>query len=126
MAGSQTLPTLDEFDISEKTGFVPERPPLPSLPPYFRKWEDAVGQLSKLLQDKQLRRVVEQLPVLEFSEKTLDGTDQWRRALVVVSFLFQGYMWQDGQAGVPDKMPSILSVPMHSVTKKFGVPLVGV
>ena len=126
MAGSQTLPTLDEFDISEKTGFVPERPPLPSLPPYFRKWEDAVGQLSKLLQDKQLRRVVEQLPVLEFSEKTLDGTDQWRRALVVVSFLFQGYMWQDGQAGVPDKMPSILSVPMHSVTKKFGVSLVGV
>ena len=126
MASSHALPTLDEFDISEKTGFVPEKPPLTSLPNHFSKWENAVGRLSKLLQEKQLRKVVEGLPVLEFSDKTLDGTDQWRRALVVVGFLFQGYMWQDGPTGLPDKMPSILSVPMLSVTKKFGVPLVGV
>lgn len=126
MANSHALPTLNGFDVSEKTGFVPDNPPLASLPPYFSKWEEAVGQLSKLLQEKQLRRAVHQLPVLEFSEKTLQGADQWRRALVVVGFLFQGYMWQDGQAGIPDKMPSILSVPMQSVTQKFGVPLVGV
>ena len=126
MANSKALSTLDEFDIKERTGFVPDEPPLASLPPYFSKWEDAVGHLSKLLQEKQLRRVVDQLPVLEFSEKTLQGTDQWRRALVVVGFLFQGYMWQDGAGGVPDKMPSILSIPMNIIGQKFGVPLVGV
>lgn len=117
---------LSDYDISEKTGFVPEEPPLASLPPYFSKWEEAAGRLSQLLGEKQLRRVVEQLPVLDFSEKTLQGTEQWQRALVVVGFLFQGYMWQDGAAGVPKAMPSVLSVPMRNVGQKFGLPMVGV
>ena len=126
MANPGAHPSLAEFDISEKTGFVPETPPPVSLPAYFQKWEDAVGRLHQLLQEKQLRRVVNQLPVLEFSDKTLQSTGEWRRALVVVSFLFQGYMWQDGATGVPDKMPSILCVAMESVTRKIAVPLVGV
>ena len=125
MANSRALPSLGEFGISKKTGFVPESPPLALLPSYFSKWEEAVGRLDSLLREKQLRRSVHQLPVLDFSDKTLQGTEQWRRALVVVSFLFQGYMWQDGPSGVPDKMPAILSVPMNNVTRHFGVPMVG-
>ena len=125
MAVVQTDPTLDDFDISEKTGFLPERPPLKSLPAYFSQWEETVGQLTKLLQNKQLRSAVHQLPVLEFSEETLQSVEEWRRALCVVSALFQGYMWQEGEAGLPSKMPSILAVPFNNVSKKIGVPPVG-
>ena len=121
-----SLPSLDTFDISEKTGFVPETPPLASLPEYFSKWENAASQLSNMLKEKRLREVVHQLPVLDFSEKTLTSDQEWRRALVVLSYLFQGYLWQDGADGLPSKIPSILAVPFNNVASKIGVPLVGV
>lgn len=123
MAVLETLPTLDTFDISEKTGFLPEKPPLTSLPaPYFSKWEEVVGRLSRLLRDKQLRKAVHELPELEFSEKTLHSIEEWQRALTMLSGLFQGYMWQEGEAGLPSKMPSIIAVPFSNVSKKIGLP----
>jgi indoleamine 2,3-dioxygenase len=118
--------SLGSFDVSEETGFVPEVPPLASLPPYFSKWERVARQLGDLLQGKQLRTAVHHLPELEFSDRTLQTEQEWQRALVVLSFLFQGYMWQDGEAGLPEKMPAILSVPLNTVTQRIGVPLVGV
>ena len=116
------VPTLDTFDISDKTGFLPEKPPLTSLTPYFSEWEKVLGKLSELLHDKQLRRVVHELPVLEFSDKTLHSIEEWRRALIMLSGLFQGYMWQEGEAGLPSKMPSILAVPFFNVSKRIGTP----
>ena len=126
MAVSMPLLSLDAYEISENTGFVPEKPPLSSLPTYFNKWEELASQLSKLIQEKQLRKAVHQVPVLEFSDKTLRNVEEWRRALVVLTFVFQGYMWQEGESGLPSKMPSILSIPFNIVTQKIGVPLVGV
>ena len=125
-SGSDLAVTLDSFAISEKTGFVPETPPLASLPSYFSKWEMVVGQLSDLLREKTLRDAVHHLPVVEFSENTLHSIEEWRRALIVLSALFQGYMWQEGEAGLPSKMPAILAVPFNEVSQKIGVPLVGV
>ena len=119
-------PPLRSFDVSEETGFIPESPPRTSLPPYFREWEGLVGRLSQELRSKRLRRAVHSLPELEFSERTLHGDQEWQRALVVLSFLFQGYLWQDGEAGLPEKMPAILSGPFHIVSERIGVPLVGV
>ena len=121
---AQTRTKLSSYEVSDKTGFLPENPPLTSLPSYFSKWEEVAGQLSKMLQEKTLRKAVHQLPVLEFSEKTLSSVEEWRRALVVLSALFQGYMWQDGEAGLPSKMPAILCVPFNTVAQKIGVPLV--
>ena len=126
MAVSMPLLSLDTYEISENTGFLPEKPPLSSLPAYFNKWEELASQLTKLIQDKQLRDAVHQLPVLEFSDKTLHSVEEWRRALVVLTFIFQGYMWQEGESGLPSKMPSILSIPFNIVSQKIGVPLVGV
>ena len=117
--------SLKSFDISKETGFLPEKPPLTSLSLYFNKWEVVASQLSELLQKKQLRKTVHQLPVLEFSEKTLHSDEEWQRALVVLSFLFQGYMWQEGLSGLPSKMPSVLSVPFYTVTQKIGVAPIG-
>ena len=118
-------PTLESFDISTKTGFVPEKPPLTTLPPYFKRWNEVVSRLSTLLQNHELRNAVHELPALEFSEATLSSDEEWRAALVLLSGLFQGYMWQDGEDGLPSKMPSILTIPFHSVTQKVGTPLVG-
>lgn len=126
MAVTETRPTLRSFDISEETGFLPERPPLTSLPPYFQEWEGLASKLSEKLHRKELRQAVHSLPEVEFSEETLRSDEEWQRALVMLSFLFQGYMWQEGEAGLPSKMPALLSVPFDRVTKKIGVPLVGV
>ena len=122
MAIPEANPTLESFDISEETGFLPQKPPLTSLPPYFSRWEEAVGRLSQLLRDKQLRTAVHELPVLEFSDKTLHTIEEWQRALIVLTGLFQGYMWQDGEAGLPSKMPSLLAVPFDTVSKNIGLP----
>ena len=115
-------PTLESFEISQETGFLPEKPAISSLSPYFSEWEKVVDQLSELLRDKELRDAVHKLPVLEFSKKTLHSIEEWRRALVILSGLFQGYLWQEGEAGLPSKVPSILAVPFNNVSKKFGLP----
>ena len=123
MAGVESFPTLATFDISEVTAFLPQTPPLTRLPPYFQPWEDAVGmgRLAQLLTEKRLRRVVEDLPALEFSDETLHTEEEWRRALVLLSGLFQGYVWQEGEKGVPSKVPAIIAVPFENVSRRIGV-----
>ena len=116
--------TLASFDISETSGFLPETPPLTMLPAYFARWNEVFFQLSDLLREGRLRKVVDGLPSLEFSEESLKTIEEWRAALVILSALFQGYLWQDGEAGLPKTIPSILAVPFHVVSEKIGTPLV--
>jgi len=116
-----TRPSLKNFDISPDTGFIPPETPLSRLPPYFELWEEAVERLPQLLKEKRLRKVVDELPALEFSEKTLHSTQEWCRALVMLSGLFQGYLWQEGEAGVLRKMPAMLAVPFNTVSKYIGL-----
>ena len=115
------MSTLAKFDISEDTGFIPQDPPLKRLPPYFQPWEDVAEGLSQLLKKKQLRNAVDELPVLEFSENTLHSNEEWRRALVILSGIFQGYLWQEGEAGVPTKVPTKLAVPFNALSSRIGV-----
>jgi len=64
------LPPLKKFDISEKTGFLPQVPPLKRLPgECFSKWEDLLQCLPQLVKKKRLRDEVDKLPEVEFSEK---------------------------------------------------------
>lgn len=114
--------TLASFDISKKTGFLPETPPLTSLPTYFGEWNKVLSQVSDLLRNHQLRDAVHDLPVREFSERTLHSAEEWRMALLMLTSLFQGYLWQEGEVGVPSKIPSILAVPLSAVSKKIGSP----
>ena len=87
--------------------------------------EFAVTHLSELLLTKNLRDTIHGLPAVEFSRKTLHSAGGWQRALCVVSSLFQGYVWQYGEAGVPGKIPSVLAVPMFNVCKELGLPPFG-
>lgn len=122
---AEEAPTLQSFHISEKTGFLPETPPLTAFPAQLKEWNEIALQLSDLLREKQLRNAVHQLP--DFNCDVLSTTEEWRSALVLLSGIFQGYMWQNGdkENELPAKMPSILSVPFHCVTQTIGTPLVG-
>ena len=79
MSDQELHPTLASFDISEETGFIPPKPPLSRLPPYFEEWEKVVDHLVQLLQEKRLRTAVHKLPKLEFSENTLHSVEEWPR-----------------------------------------------
>ena len=74
----ESRPTLRSFDISQETGFIPERAPLSSLPPYFLEWEGLVARLCEELRSKRLRLAVHALPRLEFSDETLHGDREWQ------------------------------------------------
>ena len=124
MVERQERPTLESFDISKKGGFLPEVPPLDALPaPVFDKWNQVFFNLSDLIRKRELRAKVDSLP--EFSIDDLHTSKQWRAALVLLSGVFQGYMWQDGEGGLPSKMPAIISCPFSQVSRKIGTPLVG-
>ena len=115
--------TLESFEISRTTGFLPETHPLCKLPPGFNEWNEVARQLSDLLRTGEFRNAVDRLP--KFNCELLSTDAEWRAALVLLSGIFQGYMWQNGEKGVPNKMPSIISVPFHRVCEKIGTPLVG-
>ena len=116
-------PTLESFEISRITGFLPEVSTPSQLPECFREWNEAASKLSDLLRSRNLRTAVHSFP--EFRCENLTNIAEWRSALVLLSGIFQGYMWQEGEKGVPDKMPSVLCVPFHTICEKIGVPLVG-
>ena len=80
-----------------------------------------LAQLPRLLQAKSLRREVDALPELEFSEATLRSEEAWRRAYVLLCFLGQAYVWMEGQAGLVDKIPKKLAVPWVNVSQRIGM-----
>ena len=113
---------MSDFDISEKTGFVPEEPPLSRLSgEAFSQWEDVMGQLPALIESRQLREKVDSLPEAEFSEKTLKSEREWWRAYNLLTFISQGYIWMEGERGLVDRVPRKLAVPWYEVSKHFNL-----
>ena len=86
------IPQLEDFDISERYGFLPDELPLQILPdPYYNKWEAVVGSLQALILSRRLREVVQKLPVLSTSRLVVPA--EWRRAYLVLAFITHGYIW---------------------------------
>ena len=112
---------LQDFDISEDTGFVPSSPPLTSLPEYFSRWEALVKNLPALIRERRIRDEVHALPPLEFSGETLTSEREWQRAYVLVTFLAQAYIWMEGERGLPDRVPKILAVPWKETADHLGL-----
>ncbi|KAI5950705.1 BNA2 [Candida theae] len=114
------IPTLEEFDVSPETGFLPSELPLERLPQdYYKPWEDIVHNLPSYIMNRRIRAVVDKLPVL-----TTDGLSvrEQRRAYQVLSFIGHAYIW----TGEPvDKLPSQIAVPWVAVSQKLGLPPIG-
>ena len=109
---------LSDFDISEKTGFVPEVPPISRLDnAIFSRWEEVMERLPALIKSGKLREQIDQLPEVEFSEKTLKSEQEWRRAYLILTFLSQGYIWMEGEKGLVNKIPKKLAIPWCAVAE---------
>ena len=118
MNGTKKYLKLSDFDISEKTGFLPPDPPLKRLPgEHFLSWEDTCARIPDLIKNKQLRAEIDSLPERQFNEETLKSKEEWRRAYILITFLSQAYVWAEGEAGVVEKLPKKLAVPWCTVSE---------
>ena len=113
---------LSDYDISRKTGFVPEHPVQNLSDVYFAKWEYVAQNLPDLLKQKLLRQTIDDLPETEFSSNTLHSDDEWRRAYSILSFISQAYVWEGGQSEAVADLPAKLAIPWHTTSQHIGVP----
>ena len=58
------LPLLQKYEVSPLRGFLPQRDPLQSLSGKYEKWEDLVKNVSDLILAKQIRTLIDRLPVI--------------------------------------------------------------
>lgn len=83
---------LPSYGIS-KNGFLPANNPLIRLPNgYYQPWESIIAVLPTLIDSKQLRQRVNQLPVL--ATEHLLNESEWQRAYSMLAVMAQGYIWQ--------------------------------
>ena len=119
---------LKKFKISEKTGFLPEKPSQKLPGDYFREWESAAQEIPQLIAVKGLRKKVnEELPEIVFDATTLTTEEQWQRAYLIVTFLAQAYLWEEGSESdsgslQPISLPKTLAEPWCKTAEHIGVP----
>lgn len=86
-------PTLEEYRILLKNGFLPDNPPLQKLQnPYYEPWESITHDLPSRIKAGTLRSAVDSLPNLSLSR--LNNEPEWRRAYVVLAYLTHAYVWE--------------------------------
>ncbi|XP_012695157.2 indoleamine 2,3-dioxygenase 2-like isoform X2 [Clupea harengus] len=110
---------LNSFFISEKYGFVLEKP-LTELPHYYQLWMDIANNLTHLIKTHQLRELVEKMPLL--STLRLHGHRQLRLAHLALGFISMGYVWQEGPHQPAKALPKALAVPYCNVSQTLGLP----
>lgn len=110
---------LSEFAIHPERGFLPAEDPLTRLPATFAVWDELGADLPKLLATERLQRAIDRLPVLDAAE--LSGP-ALHRAMLVLSFLGHGYVWEQWRETARGTLPAGLAVPWHQVATKLGRP----
>ncbi|KAH3661789.1 hypothetical protein OGAPHI_005967 [Ogataea philodendri] len=118
MSYTYPLPDLKEYDVSEKTGFLPEEMPLESLGPYYEPWERIARVLPALVLTKRVRSVVDALPVLSVSH--LQSEAEYRRAYSILGFLAHSYIW--GVAEPTNRLPEALAEPWIAISEHLRLP----
>ncbi|ODV84656.1 hypothetical protein CANARDRAFT_8240 [[Candida] arabinofermentans NRRL YB-2248] len=118
MSYTYPLPDLAHYDVSPKTGFLPETLPLTSLPSYYQPWERVASIIPALLLTKRIRSVVNQLPALSTSH--LNSEDQWRRAYSILGFISHAYIW--GVSEPTNNLPQQIAQPWLEVSQHLRLP----
>src|SRR5262249_18363993 len=118
MKSVQPINGLSAFDIDDIRGFLPSEDPLASLPAQLSLWDEAARSLPKLLVSNRLRTFIEDLPPFDCS--VLKSEREWRRAMMVLSYLGHAYVW--GVAEPADRLAANLAVPWHHVASHLGRP----
>ena len=117
---------LNDFCISSKTGFLPPQPVKALQGDYFSEWEKLVQGLRLLIRDKCVKRAVEDLPEVEFSDRTLSTEEEWQRAYVILSFIAHSFIFETRNASEssesPVVLPSKVAVQWLRTAEYVGVP----
>lgn len=117
MSYTYPLPNLSDYDVSPKTGFLPENLPVTRLPSYYDSWENAVNVLPHLLLTKRIRSIVDNFEKLNTSFLETEG--QWRRAYSILGFLSHAYIWE---VDAPiNKLPVQLAEPWIEISNHLRI-----
>lgn len=111
MTSHHRFSSLDAFGIDTELGFLPRIDPLATLPRAFESWEWLAGMLPKLLVMGRVREEIRNLS--PFPITALRNERQCRRALQLLSYLGQAYVW--GEPDAADSLPRVLAMPWHAV-----------
>lgn len=122
-----------DFDVDNRTGFMPPRPPLRRLPPQWELWESLLDRAkSEEIQlgikpdltdeakstSEKWRRDVRAMPILP----TLAGDEELlRRAHLVLAWMLHFYV-HSIPAGNPKVIPRALTVPLLRVCAHLQIP----
>lgn len=112
------LPKLEDYDVSAKSGFLPEEYPLAHLPSYYEPWERIVNNLPALLLTTRVRAMVQKLPYLNCDKLTTDREN--RRAYSILGFIAHAYIW--GVSDPTDKLPKQIADPWIITAERLGLP----
>jgi indoleamine 2,3-dioxygenase len=115
---SQVL-DFGRYQIDAERGFLPAVDPLRRLSGVYALWDEVAGDLPKLLAAAKLGWTIERLPVLDAAELT---DDELRRAMLVLSFLGHGYVWETWRTAPRSSIPPALAVPWYQVAQRLGRP----
>ena len=111
------IPCLEDYGLSELTGFLPPELPLTRLKStYYEPWEAIAGDLQALLYTGRLRQIVDKLPQL--SVKGLATVASKRRAFAVLGFIAHAYVWAEADRP-SDTIPAQISVPWEHLATEL-------
>ncbi|MEO8180909.1 MAG: cytochrome b5 domain-containing protein [Deltaproteobacteria bacterium] len=103
--------------LSERHGFLPRQLPRTELGPSHALWDQMVAELPRSYASLQLRRQLEQLPVLAATEDRLADVDLLRAA-AILSFLAHAYWYVEPRP--PAALPRSVSEPWAEVCRRLG------
>jgi indoleamine 2,3-dioxygenase len=111
------IPKLQDYGIRAEYGFLPPVLPLEVLSDlYFSPWEAIMPNLPRLIERKQIRGIVDEMPILSTSKLLTES--EWQRAYTVLCFIAHGYIWGDSPAS--ERLPSSISIPLLEICAHLG------
>ncbi|XP_071797488.1 indoleamine 2,3-dioxygenase 2-like [Asterias amurensis] len=113
------VPRLDDYDVSQRLGFLYENFAKKKLPEYFDPWWNIATRLQELVDDGTLREKVDMMPYLDC--RRLESEGEWRVAHTVLCFITQCYVWGEGETRIPRYLPENVAVPYWAVSEHLGI-----
>ncbi|XP_072043306.1 indoleamine 2,3-dioxygenase 2-like [Amphiura filiformis] len=118
VTSDKAVPCLEEYHVSAKYAFLLQDP-LTKLPEYYQPWMTIAENLEQSISNGTIREQIQAMPLLDYSR--LSGHKQYRLAQLILCCLTQGYVWVDGEDGIPEILPKQLAVPFAGVSEHLHV-----
>ncbi len=99
-------------------GFLPENDPLSRLPASFEAWDHVALELPKHLVGGEIRSLIKRMP--PFDTTNLKEEAEWERAMLILSFLGQAYVWGVNPPAL--EIPASLAIAWHVVATRLKRP----